>query len=66
MMVPAHSPNKHLKRMRFLLNWELCSSDSDLFDVDDEVPGKLGDSCKLNVYACCLHSYAGQNCYPSI
>lgn len=26
----------------FLLNWELCSSDSDLFDVDDEVPGKLG------------------------
>lgn len=25
-----------------------------------------GDSCKLNVHACRLHSYAGQNCYPSI
>lgn len=66
MMVPVHLPNKHLKRMRFLLNWELCSSDSNLFDVDDEAPGKLWDSCKLNVHACCLHSYAGQNCYPSI
>lgn len=27
--------------MQVLPNWELCSSDSDLFDVDDEVPGKL-------------------------
>lgn len=40
MMVMAHS-HKHLKRMRLLLNWELCRSDSDLFDVDDEVPGRL-------------------------
>ena len=40
MMVPAHSPNKHLKRVLVLPNWELCSSDTNLFDVDDEVPGK--------------------------
>lgn len=48
----AAHPTNILSRLQFIsvLNWDLCSSGSDSFDVDDVLPGRLWGPCKLNTH----------------